>query len=100
VICQHSRRYRVSRIALLYCFVPVAVETLGAFGVGATNFMHQLGPRIAAVTGERRSTDYLFQPLSVAIQRGNTAAVLGTMDLAADKLDAVFYLLFLCIIVL
>jgi len=30
--------------------------------------------------------------LSVAIQRGNAAAVLGTVDLAADKLDAVFYL--------
>jgi len=25
-----------------------------------------------------------------AIQRGNAAAVLGTVDLAADKLDAVF----------
>jgi len=53
------------------------------------------------VTGERLATVYLFQRLSVVIQRGNyAAAVLGTMDLAADKLVAVFYLVFLSIIVL
>jgi len=33
--------------------------------------MHQLGRRIAAVTGERWATDYLFQRLGVAIQRSN-----------------------------
>ena len=33
----------------------------------------------AAVTGERRATEYLLQRLSVAIQRGNAASVLGTV---------------------
>jgi len=75
-----------------YCFVPVVVETLGALRVDGTDFMHQLGRRIAAVTGERRATDYILQRLSVANQRGNAAAVLGTVDMAVDKLHAVFYL--------
>jgi len=73
---------------------------LGALEVDATDFVHQLGRRTAAVTGERWATDYLFQRLCVAIKRGNAAAVLGTVDLAADKLNAVFYLYFLSIIVL
>jgi len=89
-----------SNLAASYCFVPVAVETLGALGVDAINFMHQLSRRIDAVTGERRDTDYLFQRLSVAIQRGNDAVVLGIVDLAADKLDAFFDLKFVSIIVL
>jgi hypothetical protein len=83
---------KYTSLSATYCFVPIAVETLGALGDDATDFLHQLGRRIAAVTGERRSTEFLLQRLSVAIQRGNAASVLGTVDASADKLDAVFYL--------
>jgi len=62
------KRLKYSNLAASYCFVPVALKTLAAVGVDATYFMHQLGRRIAAMTGERRATDYLFQRLSVAIQ--------------------------------
>jgi len=75
--------------------MPVAVETLGALGAGAVALFLVLGRRITESTGERRATDYLLQRLSVAIQPGNTASVLGTVGLeSADspKLDAVFYL--------
>jgi hypothetical protein len=94
VACEAEERKRMkySNLSATYCFVPVAVETLGALGADATDFMLQLGRRIATVTGERRATEYLLQRLSVAIQRGNAAAVLGTVDSSADKLDAVFYL--------
>jgi len=30
--------------------------------------------------------------ISVAIQRGNAASVLGTVDTVADKMDSIFYL--------
>jgi hypothetical protein len=77
----------------MYCFVPIAVETLGALGDDVSDFLHQLGRRIANVTGERRATEFLLQRLSVAIQRGNAASVLGTVDSATDmNLDDVFYL--------
>ena len=72
--------------------MPIAVETLGALGNDATDFLHQLGRRIATVTGERRATEYLLQRVSVAIQRGNAACVLGTIDSTTDNLDTVFYL--------
>ena len=59
------------------CFVPVAVETLGALGNGADELMRDLGRRISEVTRERRATEFLLQRLSVDIQRGNAASVLG-----------------------
>ena len=43
------------------------------------------------VTGERRSSFYLFQRISIAIQRGNAASVLGTVG-STSKLDEIFYL--------
>jgi len=72
--------------------VPVAVETMGALGEEVTDFIHQLGKRITSVTGERRATEFLLQRLSVAIQRGNAASVLGTVDSVDEKLDSIFYL--------
>ena len=80
---------------LSLCFVPVTVETLGALGEGADQLFHELGRRITLITGEHRSTEFLFQKLSIAMQRGNAASVLGTIGLdssAAHHLDAVFYL--------
>ena len=37
--------------------------------------LREVGRRVAAETGEPRSTDYLLQRLSVAVQRGNCASV-------------------------
>ena len=42
--------------------------------------VREVGRRIAMETGEPRSTDFLLQLLSVAVQRGNCASVLGGMN--------------------
>ena len=60
-------------------FTPVAIETLGAIGPRSMLFLRDLGRRIALESGEPRSTDYLLQRLSVAVQRGNAASVRGGM---------------------
>ena len=39
--------------------------------------VREIGRRIAMETGEPRSTDFLLQRLSVAVQRRNCASVLG-----------------------
>ena len=41
--------------------------------------MRELGALLTQATGEPRSTAFLKQRLSVAIQRGNAAAVRGTV---------------------
>ena len=93
---EEKKHAKYATIAPSFCFVPVAVETLGALGEGADQLFHELGRRITLITGERRSTEFLFQRLSIVIQRGNTASVLGAVGLdssVAHNLDAVLYLL-------
>ena len=63
-----------------HSFTPVAIETLGAIGPRSMLFLRDLGRRIALESGEPRSTDYLLQRLSVAVQRGNAASVRGGMS--------------------
>jgi hypothetical protein len=78
-------------LAALYSFTPVAVETLGPLGDEATIFFRDLGHRIASVTDEPRSFQFLMQRLSVTIQRGNAACVLGTVP-TSRGLDDIFYI--------
>ena len=39
----------------------------------------EVGKKNCDQTGEKRSTSYLFQSISIAIQRGNAASVMGTV---------------------
>ena len=59
--------------------MAVAVETAGAMGTDALDFFADVGGRIRAVTQEAQARAFVIQQVSVALQRGNAAAVLGTM---------------------
>ena len=50
-----------ANLNLNHIFVPVAVETLGAFGPKTLRFLTHLGHRLRSVTGEMNSCNYLFQ---------------------------------------
>ena len=65
-------------------FVPVAIETSGVWGEQALELVTELGRRIAAVTFEPRSTAFLRQRISVAVQRGNAGCILGTFRLNSN----------------
>ena len=52
----------------------------------ALSLLEEISRRIRAETGEPRSFQFLLQGVSVAIQRGNVASVLGT----AHVIDNVF----------
>jgi len=67
-----------------YILCPFAVETLGPFGEEAMSLVDELGRRLHLSTGETRSRSFLIQRLSIDIQRGNTAAVLGTILISSD----------------
>ena len=66
-----------------HCFIPIAVETAGAFGPQTRAFLKDLGRHITWATGDVRSHSYLIQRVSVAIQRGNAASVAGTSGQSA-----------------
>ena len=61
-----------------YVFVPIAVETMGAINSDGLEFLGDLGRRITQVTDEIRESAFLFQRLSVLIQRYNAVAIKGT----------------------
>ena len=52
-------------------FVPFAIETSGVWGEQALDLVKEACRRIAALTHEPRSTAFLRQRISVAVQRGN-----------------------------
>lgn len=71
-------------------FTPIAFESLGCCGPETKIFMERLGKLLKQSTGEKRSLDFLFQKISIAIQRGNAACIFGTFE--KKKLND-FYLL-------
>lgn len=73
-----KQKYR--NLESAYQFHPVAVETLGAFGAGALALTCELGKRAQRKTGDRREIEFLRQRLSIAVVRGNAAAVRGTFN--------------------
>ena len=62
-----------------HSFQPIAVETTGVFGPETMSFISALGRRICQTSGEKKSFSFLLQRLAVAIQRGNSACVVGTL---------------------
>ena len=54
-----------------YHFQPIAVESLGPANESAVDFLTKLGNKIAQQTGDERETAFLFQRLSVLVQRFN-----------------------------
>jgi hypothetical protein len=71
----------------VYKFQPVAIETLGAYGEDSWDFIQQLGRRLRTVTRDTRSASYLLHRLSVAVQRGNAACILGTIADNEGQMD-------------
>ena len=71
-----SKKYATYRELLDdYCFVPVGLETFGSWGPEGHKLIKDIGKKLKEVTGEPRSTFYLTQRISVAIQRANSSCV-------------------------
>ena len=62
---------KYSELAKSHIFVPIAIETLGPICSQGLSFLRDLGRRMSAISGDIRETAFLFQRLSVAIQRFN-----------------------------
>ena len=71
--------------------MPIAAETMGSWAPMAMEFIKEIGSRLTGLIGERRSTSFLFQSIGIAIQRGNAASVLGTIQ-NTKKLDEIYNL--------
>ena len=67
---------------------------MGSWGNMGLKFLKDLGKRIIEHSGEKRSISYLFQAISMAIQRGNVASVRGsipnTKDMHVETLESLY----------
>ena len=73
-------------------FVSVSVETFGTWGERGLKFIKEIGKLITDKNHDKRATSYLFQALSIAIQRGNSLSVTGTLTESNECLEEIFYL--------
>ena len=76
---EHRKWAKYSRLEATHHFVPLAVECLGVLGHEARSFLHDLVHHLISATDDQLSHQFLLQRVAVAIQRGNAAAVLGTI---------------------
>ena len=59
-------------------FFPIAIESHGPRSIKATSFLSDLGRRITMSTSDARETSFLFQRISVTLQRLNAVCVSDT----------------------
>jgi len=64
-----------------HLFVPIAIETFGPICEEGQHFIREIGKRISSVTSDPRETAFLFQRLSIAIQRFNAVCFSGTFPI-------------------
>ena len=81
---ERRKRTKYSNLPPTHLFVPVAIETTGVPGPETASFLKELSGRLRQVSGDEDSHHHLLQHLSVAVQRGNAASVLGS----AGSLDS------------
>jgi hypothetical protein len=79
-----SKTVKYSSISKTHTFVAVALETGGAWSSEGLQFISELGSRITAATQDPLETSFLFQRISVALQRGNAICLSGTLPLLSE----------------
>ena len=87
---EEKKRKKYETLSKHYNFTPVAVETLGPWGPEAISFVSEIGRRLSTATGDPRSTAFLRQKISLAVQRGNAACIKQSLP-AGREFEEIFY---------
>ena len=61
---------------------PVALETLGKMSANAQELVTKIGSRLTEATTDPRETAFLFQRLSIVVQRFNAACLADTVPIS------------------
>jgi len=73
-----SQRGKYASIGSEYLFAPIAVETLGPMNTSACQLFANLGRKISSTSGDDRKGAFLFQRVSVLVQRYNAVLLRDT----------------------
>ena len=88
---EEEKRRKYVKLMDAYIFVPVVIETSGAWGAEALQFTKEIGQRIESVTGEQRATSFLRQRLAIEAARGTAIMMMESLP-AGDFLYELFEL--------
>ena len=80
-----AKEAKYSDLPNAYAFAPVAFETLGPICPSGTALLNELERRISVVTGDARERSFLYQRLSVTIQRYNAISFRGSFIHPSDS---------------
>jgi len=58
-----------------FLFIPVVLKTPGAIAPCSLDFLSEVGRQLSATTGDARETAFLFQRISVALERFNAVLI-------------------------
>ena len=61
-------------------FAPIAIETLGPINEAGHSLLSELGRSLSTISDDPRESFFLFQRISILIQRFNEVAFRGTFD--------------------
>jgi hypothetical protein len=86
--CKRKHSKYIIIISSNYIFKGLAFETSGK---EAIDFINVIGNRLIAGSGDSKSKKFLFERISLAIQRGNAASIRGTFP-ASALLSEIFVL--------
>ena len=67
-------------ISQTHIFIPVALETMGPIDAEGLRVLYELVERLVYVSGDLRESSFLFQRLSVLVQRFNMVAFRDTFN--------------------
>ena len=68
---------KYTNITSTHIFAPIAIETSGLWKEKAIETIQKIGRRMTKATNDPNETMYLFERLSVVIQRGNAVSFLN-----------------------
>ena len=75
-----NKNTKYNQLFNTHVFFPVAIETGGTWHHQAVELVREIGRRTTSITGDVtvRESTFLFQQLSVALQRGNAVSFQNT----------------------
>ena len=82
---------KYQELANKYIVMPVAVETMGAWGHSSLKFVQEIGERMTLASGDKQATFKLLQNITMELQRGNIASIIGTLP-SPKSFNQLFYL--------
>ena len=78
------KRAKYSDLPASVNFEPMAFETHGAINTSAIDCFSDIGRRVTLISGDKRETSFLFQRLSVIVQRFNSILLHDSFSVDTD----------------